>query len=246
MPQTPCAVELDKMVEVPGGTFVMGGADDGMENSVPAHEVKVNYFFIDSHEVTNVRFAEFLNHLGKTTLNGNKLIDLDLSGIEVEERGGKAFYVAKEGMEEYPVVSVTWHGADEYAKFRGKRLPTEAEWEYAASGGAKSKFPWGDDYDPNRTNQGGSFGALTPVMSYLPNGFGLYDMVGNAMEWTADWYGEDYYTKSPPDNPTGPKAGTERVVRGGAFDSIQPVTVRDRFYLKPDRSLPDLGFRCVK
>ncbi len=244
-PEAPGAVELDKMIEVPGGTFVMG-AGGGMENSAPAHEVRVNSFFIDSHEVTNVRFAEFLNHLGNTTLNGKKLIDITVSGIEVEKRGGKSVYVPKEGLEEYPVVSVTWYGADEYAKYRRKRLPTEAEWEYAASGGVKSKFPWGNDYNPNRTNQAGSFGALTPVMSYLPNGFKIYDMIGNAMEWTADWYKEEYYAKSPLDNPKGPRAGTERAVRGGAFDSVRPVTVHDRFYLKPDRSLPDLGFRCVK
>jgi formylglycine-generating enzyme required for sulfatase activity len=244
-PKASGAVELDTMIEIPGGTFVMG-ANDGMEGSAPAHEVRIDSFTIDSHEVTNVRFAEFLNYIGKTALSGKKLIDLPLSGIEVVEAGGKALYRPKEGMEEYPVVSVTWHGANEYAKFRGKRLPTEAEWEYAAAGGLKSKFPWGDEFDPNRENQGGSFGALTPVMSYLPNGFGIYDMAGNAMEWVADWYREEYYKSSPAENPKGPSVGTERIVRGGAFDSILPVTVRDRFHLKPDRSLPDLGFRCVK
>jgi formylglycine-generating enzyme required for sulfatase activity len=240
------AIELDEMVKIPGGTFTMG-VDGGMENSRPPHEVKVDPFFVDAHEVTNVRFAEFLNDIKTTTLDGNNLIVLDRSHIVIDDANSKSVYRPKEGYEEYPVVSVTWYGANEYAKYRGKRLPTEAQWEYAAAGGLMgAKFPWEGDYNPNKSNLAGAFGALTPVMSYLPNGFGVYDMGGNVMEWTRDWYRDGYYEKSPRENPQGPKVGTERVVRGGAFDSLYPVTIRNRYYLKPGSALPNLGFRCVR
>jgi len=147
---------------------------------------------------------------------------------------------------EYPAVGVTWYGAAAYAEWAGKKLPTEAQWEYAARGGMEgAAYPWGDEFDPLRSNLAGSFTGPTPVMSYIPNGYGLFDMAGNVMEWTRDRYGEEYYIRSPEKNPRGPIRGEERTVRGGAWDSIDPTTIAERIPLLPETALEDLGFRCV-
>jgi formylglycine-generating enzyme required for sulfatase activity len=164
-----------------------------------------------------------------------------------------------------PVVQVSWNDAGEYAKWAGKRLPTEAEYEYAARGGLNGKkYSWGDELMPNgkpsanwwqgrfpdvNTGEDG-FAGRAPVKSFAPNGYGLYDITGNVWEWNADWYRDDYYDNSPRANPTGAAIGDERVIRGGSFlcaeNHCTNYRVAGRSHATPDSGLNNLGFRCAR
>jgi len=231
--------ELGGVVSLAGGTFLMGGdADDA-----PIHEVELTPFTMDAHEVTAADFARFLDDIDTIALEGNPLVDLGVSNIVLESGS----FSPADGMDEYPAVGVTWYGASAFAEWAGKELPTEAQWEYAARGGMEgTAYPWGDEFDALRSNLAGSFTGPTPVMSYIPNGFGLFDMAGNVMEWTRDRYGEDYYVRSQDKAPKGPLRGDERVARGGAWDSPEPTSITERIPLLPDTARSNLGFRCVE
>ncbi len=221
-------------------------------DETPQHEVSVAPFYMDAHEVTNAEFAAFV----------------EATGYEAEGDWRK---YAGEGREQHPVVNVTWHDANAYAEWAGKRLPTEAEWEWAARAGSDARwFPWGDTPDPDRANwrqEGESFfqglGRMmfgrrihtTPVGSYEPNGFGLYDMVGNAAEWCADPYAPYpgfaletwvFTRHGPYDKDEAPLQG--RVIRGGSWDSPNAVFVRitSRNVQAEDEASPRVGFRCVR
>lgn len=180
-----------------------------------------------------------------------------------------------DGKEDYPVVHIAWDDAVAYAKWAGKRLPTEAEWEYAARGGMDAKsFPWGDEpvesngfraniwqgeFPVSDTGKDG-FQGLAPVKSFEPNAYGLYDMAGNVWEWTADWYHEDYYTSIKTDltvNPQGPDSSYDpqeptvpkRIVKGGSFlcnvSYCEGYRVSAKMKSSPDTGLEHTGFRCV-
>ncbi len=177
------------------------------------------------------------------------------------------------GHEKYPVIQVAWEDAEAYARWAGKRLPTEAQWEYASRGGLdRQPYVWGKEQVPNGKWQANiwqgqfpkqntaedGYPGLAPVASFPPNGFGLYDMAGNVWEWCADWYRPDYYAKSPAKNPPGPEdsldpdepGAKKRVQRGGSFlcSDVYCTGYRPGARMKctPDTGLSNAGFRCVK
>ena len=227
----------EKMALIPAGSFEMGDSknepEDWMKPARPVHRVELDAFYMDAYEVTVGQFKQFVEESGYAY---NRWQD-----------------VAKYSPgDDYPMIWVTWHDATAYAKWAGKRLPTEAEWEYAARGGLNGKrYPWGDDIthdDANYAGAGGKdkWGSCAPVGSFAANGYGLYDMAGNVWEWCSDWYGSDYYSKSPLRNPQGPSSGSTRVVRGG-FWRFNPDRLRAAFrgFFKPTVTGNTFGFRCV-
>jgi formylglycine-generating enzyme required for sulfatase activity len=266
------------MLYVPGSEFNMGSSDDEMDYGLqlcleyfrdcerllskdeqPVHTVVVDGFWVDQTEVTNSQFAAFLNEQGNRTESGLTWLDLEDVDCLIEQIGG--MFRAKDGFALHPVIEVSWYGAAEYCEWAGARLPTEAEWEYAARGLEGRVFPWGDAFDGRRLNYcdnscweawedarvDDSYAYTAPVGSY-PAGAswsGALDMAGNAWEWVADWF-EDYPSGRQV-NPTGPTQGMLRSIRGGAWCStLFSVRGANRFSRAPDVTNFDGGFRCAR
>jgi formylglycine-generating enzyme required for sulfatase activity len=200
------------MRAIPAGSFVMGSeGGDGSEN--PPHRVVVSAFAICDHLVTNREYALFLKANPRWSKDRAEL------GLRDEQYlsdwSGEAY---PEGKEEHPVAFVSFPAANALAEWLGKRLPTEAEWEYAARGGlVGKKFPNGDQMNDKLANLAKQYKGTTPVRKFELNGYGLADMAGNLFEWTADWYGP-YPTGEAVDS-RGPSEGEYRVVRGGSWMS---------------------------
>jgi formylglycine-generating enzyme required for sulfatase activity len=215
------------MVYIPAGTFLMG-SDDHLLDEAPVHEVFLDAFWVDKYPVTIGQFREFA------------------ISTEQEDHLWLANFVS--GTENYPVTIVDWYEANAYCRWCGKRLPTEAQWEKAARGGLTGKrFPWGnEDPTPEKANFGNPDGGPTPVGSYPPNGYGLYDMAGNIEQWVADWYSETYYKQSPRENPTGPPLGIYKVTRAGAYIREEDlIRCAMRYLFMPYNKGPVTGFRAV-
>jgi formylglycine-generating enzyme len=211
---------------IPGGTFDMGSID-GPTDEQPLHKVTLEKFAMSRTEVTVAQFRLYCN------LTGKKIPALPYRG----------------NTDNYPVVNITWSEAKAYCQWRDGRLPTEAEWEYAARGGQYTTYSGGNSaayVAVYKTNSGGN---ADKVAHKNPNSFGLYDMSGNVAEWCADFYDADYYARSSDHHPHGPKSGTQRVLRGGAFDTpVKPeneLRVTRRGYAEPDTRSVDIGFRVV-
>ena len=203
-------------------------------NEHPQRTLRLKAFYIDKYEVTNAEFKKFLIDLGKYT---DAQIQMLIERLQLQENN-------------LPVRNLTWFKADEYCRFVGKRLPTEAEWEKAARGSDGREYPWGNDWNPDYVNAGQGEADLTPVGSF-ENGkspFGVYDMAGNVMEWTADWY-EPY----PGAEYQSPNYGKKRrVVRGGSWGGVGHYVIPHyfrvayRFNFPPDQAFNDVGFRCAR
>ncbi|KPJ60970.1 MAG: hypothetical protein AMJ46_04125 [Latescibacteria bacterium DG_63] len=216
---------------IPGGEFVMGSGTEGDHS--PAHKVHIDSFYMDKYEVTNAQYLLFCKETGRKMP--------EFWGID-KFRCGPDF-------PDHPVIGVSSYDAEAYAEWCGKRLPTEAEWEYAARGGLEGKdFPSGDTIDSTLANCSRSgTGGTVPVGSYPANGFGLHDMAGNVCEWVSDYYDGEYYSRSPTDNPKGPETEKFRVIRGGGWHSGPHCSrVYFRNALRGSWIDFNVGFRCAK
>ena len=219
------------------------GSDEGGRDERPRHKINLSSFALDVHPVSNEQFVRFLEVMGGEKDANNQHI-IGLRESRIRRHGGKLNI--ESGYAKHPVIGVTWYGALAYAKWIGKRLPTEAEWEIAASSGEELIYPTGASIE--RT-QGNFFSAdTTTVMSYPPNKIGLYDMVGNVYEWCQDWYDYNYYevAMQRPDNPKGPLQGVYRVLRGGCWKSLKDdLRCSHRHRNNPGIVNRTYGFRCA-
>lgn len=234
---------MTEMVVIKGGAF-WRGSHDGNRDEMPKHQVSLGSYAIDKHPVTNEQFVRFLEVMGGEK-DGNHQDIIRLKDSRIKRSAGKLNI--ESGYSKHPVVGVTWYGAVAYAKWVGKRLPSEAEWEIAACGGdEQALYPTGDDIEKTQAN---FFSSDTiAVMSYAPNRIGLYDMAGNVYEWCHDWYGYNYYEISAqePDAPAGPWQGVYRVLRGGCWKSLkEDLRCSRRHRNNPGTVNGTYGFRCA-
>lgn len=262
--------------------------DEGYESDgeVPVHPVELDAFSIDVTTVTNAQFAAFVDATGycteSETFGFSAVFHLATraaaADIEGAATGTPWWHVVRgadwahpagprsrwQDIPDHPVVQVSWNDAVAYCRWAGRRLPTEAEWEYAARGGLTGqRYPWGNDLQPDGEHRcniwQGEFplrntlddGYLTtaPARHFPSNGYGLHQTSGNVWEWCADWYDAGYYEKSPVDNPQGPGSGRARVLRGGSFLCHDSYCNRYRNSARssntPDSSMSNTGFRTV-
>ena len=232
-----------EMVVVKGGSFSRG-SNNGGRDELPRHQVTLNSFAIDIHPVTNEQFVRFLDAMGGEK-DAQNIDIIRLRESRIKRSGGKLSI--ESGYAKHPVVGVSWYGAIAYAKWVGKRLPTEAEWEVAAVGGLdEAIYPTGNNIERSQANFFSS--DTTTVMSYPSNGYGLYDTAGNVYEWCQDWYGYHYYDESvqEPNDPQGPPQGVYRVLRGGCWKSLkEDLRCAHRHRNNPGTVNKTYGFRCA-
>ncbi len=243
-----------EFVKIPGGKFQMGDRwGTGDSDEVPVHQVKIKGFYLSKYEITVAQFREFVQATGYRT-------DADTTGWGLAWTGDKGGVVKGANWQnpgfsqgdDHPVVMVSWNDAKAFCKYTGTRLPTEAEWEYAARNGARgSRFPSGDSLgiaDANfRILQGADLYPFTCAKGqHRPNEFGLMDMAGNAAEWCADWYDPVFYEEGGQSNPIGPSLGQYRVIRGGSFiDNRDFCRAVERNAGLADDRVYTIGFRVA-
>lgn len=241
--QTEIEPLLTEMVIIPGGSYFRG-SNEGARDEMPRHPITISSFAMDIHPVTNEQFLRFLQTMGgEKDSNNNDIIRLRDSRIK--RSAGRLMIEA--GYAKHPVVGVSWYGAVAYAKWIGKRLPTEAEWEVAALGGnSDAIYPTGRQIERSQANFFSS--DTVAVGSFAPNGYGLYDMAGNVYNWCMDWYAYNYYDSSllEPEDPKGPAQGVYRVLRGGCWKSLkEDLRCSHRHRNNPGAVNGTYGFRCV-
>ncbi len=278
-----------RTIPLPGGRFLMGTDDaEGFpaDGEGPVREITLRPFRIDPTAVTNAQFATFAKATGYVT-------DAERFGFSfvfeqftppalarsAQRVQATPWWVVVPGadwrhpygpesdvgaLQNHPVVHVSWHDAQAYCDWSGTRLPTEAEWEFAARGGlAQARYPWGDELTPGGRHQcniwQGEFPArntgadghlaTAPVKAFRPNGYGLYNVAGNVWEWCADWFSTDFHVTGPRTDPAGPPQGTSRVMRGGSHMCHHSYCNRYRVAARssntPDSSAGNIGFRVA-
>ena len=240
-------VDVSGMVLIPAGEFEMGDHfNEGSSDERPVHTVYVDAFYMDIYEVTNAQYGKLVQATGHREPEGYGYVNGNW------QSGFKPWSDPNFSGDDQPVVCINLEDAKAYVDWAGKRLPTEAEWEKAARGGLSGKrYPWGNEISHDDANYYGTGGkdiwdGPSPVGSFAPNGYGLYDMAGNVYEWCADWYGSDYYSSSPKDNPAGPSSGIGRVLRGGSWSYKYGYSLRcaARYGNYPSLTYYYYGFRC--
>ena len=283
-----------RMVRLDGGHFTMGtDSDVGFpeDGEGPAREVTVDPFYIDKYAVMNAEFMKFVKDTGYTTdaeRYGWSFVFEDFvpeaeEDSELQNVPAAPWWAAVEGaywfrpygpssnvveddLLKHPVTHVSYRDAAAYARWAGKRLPTEAEWEYAARGGLEGKrYPWGDKLTPDgehrcniwqgefpeRNTSDDGHERTAPINAFPPNEYGIYNPSGNVWEWCRDWFSADYHTSEAydHDNPTGPDDGDKRIMRGGSYLCHRSWCNRYRVAARskntPDSSTGNVGFRCV-
>ncbi|MBL8600259.1 MAG: formylglycine-generating enzyme family protein [Devosia sp.] len=278
-----------EQAQIPAGNFLMGdasGEGNHADGERPLHQVKLEAFHIDVTSVTNADFAKFVTSSGyrteAETFGYSLVFHLEYHGpardvvgrangapwwlgirqADWAHPGGRNTSIA--GLEDHPVVHVSWNDAQAYCSWSGRRLPTEAEWEFAARGGLEGRrYPWGDEAVdaggwraniwqgrfPERNTLDDGYQNTAPVRSFHPNGYGLWQMVGNVWEWCNDWFDPTYYSVSQTSSPEGPSVGTLRVLRGGSYLCHASYCNRYRNSARsgstPDSSTGNCGFRTV-
>ena len=231
---TALGADTQNMVLIPKGEFTMGSPDHSDEKP---HQVVVDGYHIDKYEVSNAQYKDFMRatkHPAPAYWDDPRL-----------------------NSPNQPVVGVNWYDSNAFCEWKGKRLPTEAEWERAAKGPDGHHYPWGHKIDPTRANYGQNVGKTKPVDSY-PNGasgYGAYNMAGNVFEWVSDWYDPNYFQVSPALNPQGPSGGYNfanqgpvKVLKGGSWLAPQSsLHTSHRFWNQPENNSygVGLGFRCA-
>jgi len=281
---------LEQMIYLPGGTFLMGTDDQEgfpQDGEGPVRSVTIDPFYIDPCAVSNAEFAAFVEATGYRTEAERfgwsfvfHLFVSEQTAAQVQQVAQRtpwwwnvegADWAHPEGPDssiadrlDHPVIHISWNDAQAYCSWAGKRLPTEAEWEYAARGGLEQKrYPWGDLLKPgsehlcniwqgkfpDKNNQSDGYAGTAPVRSFPPNGYGLYNVSGNVWEWCADWFNPTWHVKASPVNPKGPAQGTSRVMRGGSYLCHKSYCNRYRVAARssntPDSSSGNMGFRCA-
>ncbi|KAG7215229.1 hypothetical protein INR49_022689 [Caranx melampygus] len=280
--------QRSQMVLISGGDFLMGTDNPGIpaDGEGPQRPAHVDSFYMDVHEVTNRQFQSFVTATGHVTEAekfGDSFVFEGILSEDVKNQITQAVAAAPwwlpvkganwkhpEGPDshitdrlDHPVLHVSWADAVAFCSWANKRLPTEAEWEFACRGGLKDRlYPWGNKLNPNGqhyanlwqgefpVHNSGEDGHVktSPVMTFPANGFGLYDMVGNAWEWTSDWW-TVHHTTEQQNNPKGPASGNDKVKKGGSYMCHKSYCYRYRCAARsqntPDSSASNLGFRCV-
>ena len=278
------------LVTLPGGEFLMGTDDPTgfpADGEGPIRAVTLRPFALDRHAVTVARFAAFVAATGYVTeaerfgwsFVFHRFVPRARRGAVRGSAGPAPWWLAVDGAcwsapagpgsttrgrEDHPVVHVSWHDAAAYCAWAGGRLPTEAEWEYAARGGLVGRrYPWGDDLTPGgkhrmnvwqgafpeRDSAADGYAGTAPVGAFKPNGHGLYNMCGNVWEWCADWFSADWHSAGPREDPTGPPTGEARVTRGGSYlchaSYCNRYRVAARSANTPDSATGNTGFRLA-
>ncbi|WP_280191541.1 formylglycine-generating enzyme family protein [Delftia sp. PS-11] len=270
--------DSDGMVRVPAGPFWMGLSQDRLDHAIaeclkernpgedcagwfqaagPRHQVWLDTFRIDRLQVTQADFKRFTEATGYVTVAERE----NLGGVRRQEKGEWGWFVQRGATWtspqgpgstqplDHPVLQVSWNDAEAYCRWRGKRLPTEAQWEKAARGTDERLYAWGSDWQGGlHSNSDKQVQATTPVGRYLSGAspYGALDMTGNVWEWVADWYAPDTYRRTEPRNPTGPSQGTTRVLRGGSWHHSAVISMSAyRMHQSPQARSNLMGFRCA-
>ena len=280
------------MVRLDGSQFLMGTESDAgfpADGEGPVREVRIDAFYMDVHPVTNERFEEFARESGYRTEaekfgwsfvfhkqlpreKYGELVDDTVAGHEWWCKVSGADWRHPEGARfrchrtnGLPVTQVSWKDAAAYGRWAGKRLPTEAEWEYVARGGLEQRmYPWGDELTPDGRHlcnvwQGkfpehdtaeDGYAGPCPVEAFAANGYGIFSITGNVWEWCSDWWDPQYHVLATRTNPVGPPSGISKVIRGGSYLCHESYCNRYRVAARtsntPDSATTNLGFRCVR
>lgn len=231
--------EFDRMALIPGGAFTMGDRRGGAIEQ-PERRITLSPFWVDVYEATFAHYYAFMAATGhrKPRLAGYLAVDSSAIPFLMNPFN--------------PVVGVSWDDANSYCVWKGKRLPTEVEWERVAKGTMQRSWPWGEEMESSWANLiagEDGFKYTAPVGAFRRDRSpdGVFDLAGNAMEWTSDWFDERYYAMMPDADPPGPPNGKERVIRGASWhDSVSRAKTTTRFKMRSEYRDVTIGFRCVK